>query len=134
MLFSGSISDKDITEKSGFLELLSNLIQCGKLQTGDGVTADKGFHREKEIDALGLKLNIPPFASCSAQMKATEVTETVKIAKHRVHVERPIARIKQFKILSGKISLTFFSIIDQIWLTCCLLTNFMPFLIQDKDI
>ena len=134
MLFSGSISDKDITEKSGFLELLSNLIQCGKLQTGDGVMADKGFHIEKEIDALGLKLNIPPFASCSAQMKATEVTETIKIAKHRVHVERAIARIKQFKILSGKISLTFFSIIDQIWLTCCLLTNFMPFLIQDKDI
>ena len=33
MLFSGSISDKDITEESGFLELLSNLIQCGKLQT-----------------------------------------------------------------------------------------------------
>mmetsp|Transcript_41415 Transcript_41415/g.66549 ORF Transcript_41415/g.66549 Transcript_41415/m.66549 type:complete len:87 (+) Transcript_41415:618-878(+) len=81
MLFSGSISDKDITEKSGFLELLSTLIQCGKLQSGDGVMADKGFHIEKEIEALGLKINIPPFASCSAQMKATEVTEAIKIAK-----------------------------------------------------
>lgn len=133
MLFSGSISDKDITEESGFLKLLSDLIKCGKLQNGDGIMVDKGFHIEKEIEAVGLKLNIPPFASCASQMKASEVTETVKIAKHRVHVERAIARIKQFKILSGKISLSFFSIIDQIWLTCCLLTNFMNFLIQDKN-
>lgn len=58
---------------------------------------DKGFHIENEIAAVGLKLNIPPFASCVSQMKASEVDETVK-AKHRVHVERAIARIKQFKI------------------------------------
>ena len=135
MLFCGSMSmsDKEITEESGFLKLLTDLIQCGKLQNGDGVMADKGFHIQKQIEDVGLRLNIPPFASCSAQMKASDVTETVKIAKHRVHVERAIARIKQFKILSGKISLSFFSIIDQIWLTCCLLTNFMPFLIQDKE-
>lgn len=66
-------------------------------------------------------------------MKASEVAETVKKAKHRVHVKRAIARIKQFKIFSGKISLSFFSIIDQIWLTCCFLTNFMNFFIQDKN-
>ena len=39
--------------------------------------------------------------------ESTEVTETIKIAKHRFHVERAIACIKQFKILSGKISLKF---------------------------
>lgn len=133
MLFSGSVSDKVITKESGFLKVLSDLKQCGKLQNGDGVMVDKGFNIEKEIEAIGLRLNIPPFASCATQMKASEVTETVKIAKHRVHVERAIARIKQFKILSGKISLSLFSIVDQIWLTCCVLTNFMPYLIQDKE-
>ena len=50
----------------------------------------------------------PPFASCSAQMEATEMTETIKIAKHWVHFKSVITRIKQFKILYGKISLTFF--------------------------
>ncbi|XP_055997032.1 uncharacterized protein LOC125678774 isoform X1 [Ostrea edulis] len=133
MLFSGSVSDKVITKESGFLKVLSDLKQCGKLQNGDGVMVDKGFNIEKEIEAIGIRLNIPPFASCATQMKASEVTETVKIAKHRVHVERAIARIKQFKILSGKISLSLFSIVDQIWLTCCVLTNFMPYLIQDKE-
>lgn len=43
MLFTGSISDKNITEESGFLKLLSDLIQSGKLQNGDGVMAAKGF-------------------------------------------------------------------------------------------
>lgn len=42
-------------------------------------------------------------------MKASKVAETVKIAKHRVRVERAIALIKQFKILSGKITLFFFN-------------------------
>lgn len=108
MLFTGSISDKDITVESGFLKLLSDLIQTGKLQNGDGVMADKGFRIENEIEAVGLQLNIPPFASCASQMKSPEVSETIKKAKHCVHVERAIARIKQFKILSGKISLSFF--------------------------
>lgn len=107
LLFTGSISDKDITEERGFLKLLSDLIQSGKLQTGDWVMAENGVHVEKEIEAVGPKLNIPPFASRASQMKASEVAETVKIAKHRVHVESDIARIKQFKIISGKISLFF---------------------------
>lgn len=132
MLYTGSISDKDITISSGFIDLLSELVKSGKLRRGDGVMADKGFPIEKEIEAVGLKLNIPPFAPSAAQMKPSDVTKTVKIAKHRVHVERAIARVKQFKILSRKISLSFFSSINQIWLTCCMLTSFMPFLIQDK--
>lgn len=131
MLFSGSISDKVLTKESGFLNILHNLIQQQKVKRGDGIMADKGFLIEDEIKDLGLKLNIPPFATKGVQMKPQDVLKTIKIAKHRVHVERAIARIKQFKILSGKISLSLFGCINQIWLVCCLLTNFMPFLIQD---
>ena len=130
MLFSGSISDKELTQKSGFLKLLQDLRQQGKINEGDGIMADKGFPIEDEIRNIGLNLNIPPFAT-GEQMKAGDVSKTIKIAKHRVHVERAIARIKQFKILSGKIPLSLFGSVDQIWLVCCLLTNFMPFLIQD---
>ncbi|XP_055997033.1 uncharacterized protein LOC125678774 isoform X2 [Ostrea edulis] len=72
MLFSGSVSDKVITKESGFLKVLSDLKQCGKLQNGDGVMVDKGFNIEKEIEAIGIRLNIPPFASCATQMKASE--------------------------------------------------------------
>ena len=47
-LFTGSISDKVITEQSGFYELLSLLKVQGYVKEGDAVMADKGFTIEKE--------------------------------------------------------------------------------------
>ena len=54
---------------------------------------DKGFLIEKEVEGIGLKLNIPPFARANRQMPHADVDLTKKIAKHRVHVERAIAKI-----------------------------------------
>ena len=51
-LFSGSISNKELTRRSGILELL---------EPGDSVMADKGFDIEEDLIPLGVKLNIPPF-------------------------------------------------------------------------
>ena len=53
-LFDGSISDKEIVRRSGFLakELWN---------TGDSVMADRRFVIEEELDPLGVQLNIPPF-------------------------------------------------------------------------
>jgi hypothetical protein len=59
---------------------------------------DKGFRINEEIEKLGLKLNIPPFANTGSQMSSADITLTEKIARHRVHVERAIARVKNFKI------------------------------------
>ena len=64
--------------------------------------ADKGFRIEKDIEKLGLRLNIPPFAPASGQMKSADVSMTEKVAIHRVHVERAIARVKKFKILDNR--------------------------------
>ena len=51
-LFPGSISDKQLTCKSGILDLL---------EAGDSLMADKGFDIEEYLIPLGVKLNIPPF-------------------------------------------------------------------------
>ena len=77
--------------------------------------ADKGFRIEKDIEKLGLRLNIPPFAPASGQMKSADVSMTEKVAIHRVHVERAIARVKKFKILDNRMDLSLFSSINQIW-------------------
>jgi hypothetical protein len=92
---------------------------------------DKGFNITTEMEELGLKLYIPPFASSDCQLTPAEVAKTKKIAKHRVHVERAIARIKNFKILSRCIPLSLYKNVNQIWTVCCFLTNFLPFLIND---
>ena len=94
--------------------------------------ADKGFNIEADVESIGLKLNIPPFAHSGKQMNQHDALYTKKIAMHRVHVERAIRRIKSFKILSGRIPLSMMSIVNQIWYVCSFLTNFMPQCIKKK--
>ena len=130
MLFSGSISDKEICEQSGFYKTLEALLEHGYLKKGDGVMVDKGFTIGNELEKLGLKLYIPPFAPGCGQMSAVDVAITKKIAAHRVHVERAISRIKKFKILKNNFDLSLFAVVDQIWFVCNILTNFGSFLIS----
>ena len=132
MLFSGAMSDRDIFVKSKFKETLQNLIEIGYLNRGDGVMADKGFNIEADVESIGLKLNIPPFAHSGKQMNQHDALYTKKIAMHRVHVERAIRRIKSFKILSRRIPLSMMSSVNQIWYVCSFLTNFMPPCIKKK--
>ena len=129
-LFSGAISDKSITSQSVFFDTLKTLKENGYLQDGDCVMVDKGFHIQKEVEELGLKLLIPPFATSDGQMSSADVALTKKIARHRVHVERAIARVKIFKIVGNKVDLRLFKSIDQIWFVCSFLTSFMPPLIN----
>ncbi|KAH6939003.1 hypothetical protein HPB50_015591 [Hyalomma asiaticum] len=49
----GSVSDKELVEKSGFLNL--------QFQPGDSVMADKGLKIQDLLSAKGVALNIPPF-------------------------------------------------------------------------
>ncbi|KAJ7996412.1 hypothetical protein DPEC_G00236810 [Dallia pectoralis] len=51
-LYTGSISDRELTERCGILNLL---------EPGDGCMADKGFTIEKMLADHGAKLIIPPF-------------------------------------------------------------------------
>jgi hypothetical protein len=133
MLFSGGISDKDIFVQSNFQDMLYDLIDEGYLRQGDALMADKGFNIEAEVGKCGLKLNIPPFATQGKQMSKSDAIFTKKIAKHRVHVERAIERIKRFKILSGKFKLSLFTLVNQIWYVCAMLTIFFPPCIQDSN-
>ena len=88
-LYPGSISDKEIVSKSGFLK---------HLQTGDLILADKGFLIES-IVPTGVAVNIPPFLN-NGKFTESEARATKSIAKCRIHVERANARLKDFKILS----------------------------------
>ena len=123
-LYTGAISDKEITRCSGILDLL---------EAGDSVMADKGFDiedllREKEVD-----LNIPPFLESRTQFSAAEVQKTKMIAKVRIHVERAIKRIKEFHIFDSDVPLSMLGSINQVYTVACLLTNFQGPLILNGD-
>ena len=108
-LFTGSISDKAITTESGFLRCLVSLIDCRYVKKGDAVMCDKGFTISQELEELNIGLNIPPFASTGSQMSMAHNSLTKKIARHRMHVEREIRKVKNFKIVSEVIPTTLYS-------------------------
>ena len=91
-LYDGSISDKEIVNRSGFLkkELWSD---------GDSVMADRGFTIHDELARVGVSLNIPAFLGGRDYLTKAEVKASQTIASVRIHVERAIQRIKTYSII-----------------------------------
>uniref|UniRef100_A0A146MVL5 THAP domain-containing protein n=1 Tax=Fundulus heteroclitus TaxID=8078 RepID=A0A146MVL5_FUNHE len=112
-LYTGSISDIEITKKSQLLQLL---------QPGDEVMADKGFLSEKILSEVGVKL-IPPLKK-STQLSEPDTQKTQAIARMRVLVERAIRRVKEYHIWDGIVPLSMVGSVNQLWVICCLMSNF----------
>ena len=70
----------------------------------------------------GVALNIPPM-KVSDQFTKKELTTTRRIATLRIHIERAIGRIKNFKLLSD-IPNSMTRIADRIFFVCTMLSNF----------
>ena len=115
--YEGSISDRKLVEVCGLLE---------KLEPGDEVMADKGFKIQDMLVPYGVRLNVPPFLQSNTQMAACDVFTTKKIARLRVHVERAIGRVKDYRILQGVLPASMWDSISDIIYVCCMLTNFGP--------
>ena len=115
--YEGSISDRHLFEVCGLLE---------KLEPGDEIMADKGFLIQDLLIPRGIRLNIPPFLQSNSQMPASDVFLTRKIARLRVHVERAIGRVKDFRILQNNLPASMWDSINELLYVGCRLTNFGP--------
>ena len=60
--------------------------------------ADKGFDIQNDLKKLGLQLNIPPFLKDKVGFEEDDVIKTQTIARHRIHVERAICKVRRFQI------------------------------------
>jgi len=56
---------------------------------------DTGFTIANELKEIGIGLHIPPVAT-GLKMSMPDTYLTSKIAKHRVHIERLIAKVKTY--------------------------------------
>ena len=124
-LYTGSISDKEIVIRSGFLEILKNKVAVGEILAGDAVMADKGFDIGDELKKVNLCLNIPLFLANQSSFSEGDVIKTQTVAQHRIHIERAIGKVRRFQIFSSEIPVTMFGNINQIWTVCCMLSNFI---------
>ena len=114
-MYTGAISDKEITRCSGILNLL---------EAGDSVMADKGFDIEDLLRERSVSLNLPPFLDSRSQFSATEVQQIKMIAKLRIHVERAIRRIKEYHIFDSDVPLSMLGSVNQPYTVICLTYRF----------
>ena len=92
--FEGSISDRKIVEKSGFLDFI---------EEGDLVLADRGFTIRDLLVKKGADLVIPPFLGRRKSLTLREEALTKVISKARIHIERWNHRMKQFLFVKGPV-------------------------------
>ncbi|CAC5359814.1 unnamed protein product [Mytilus coruscus] len=113
-LFEGSISDRAIIEKNGFLDFINS---------GDLILADRGFTIEDLLMAQAV-LNKPPFLGKRTKFTPEEEFKTRRIAKAGIHVERVIERVKKFNLLRRNNPLSLSPIADQMVFVASCLVNF----------
>lgn len=70
--WGGRVSDKNLTQNSGFLQLLEH---------GDVVLADRGFTIRDDVGVHGAKLQIPAFTRGKKQLPQRDVEMSMKLAK-----------------------------------------------------
>ena len=126
-VYVGSISDVELTRRSGFLTKLED-------KPGISIMTDRGFTIKDMLKDLGIDLNIPPFLEGRRQLPSTEVEAGRKIASVRIHVERAIGRMNWFGILKGTIPISLAQLTNHIVYVCAFLTNFGPALVSSPEV
>lgn len=120
-LYTGAISDRELTRQSGLLN---------KLLPGDQVMADKGFTVADLLMDVGASLVLPPFLKTGGQFTEQQVVKCRQVASLRIDVERVIRRIKTYGILQGITPINSLDLLDRVFTVCSYLTNFQSALVR----
>ena len=121
--YSGSASDRFITEDS-------NVVQ--KFHPGFIAMFDKGFTVQDIFLPRQVKVKVPPFVRSKRQFTPSEISECKRIARARIHIERVMGRLKEFRLLDHTLPLTLLDIIDEVWLIAAAITNLQPPLVKGQ--
>lgn len=119
--FEGATSDRQIFKDCGIMD---------HLDVADVVMADRGFDVKDLLNEIGCQLIIPPFLKGRKKFTKMEVRSTRSIAAARVHVERTIGRMKNYRILQKVIPKTMVSIVSQTTFVIAMLVNFQENIVK----
>jgi hypothetical protein len=126
--FGGKASDKFLFNESKVIEKSREMVGEEKF----GIMVDKGYLIEQECAQANVDLFIPAKKQ-GAQFSKDAAIESKKIAAARVHVERVIGRLRNFKIIRDRIKPHLYNSMDDIMFICCALVNLQtPVLADDK--
>ena len=111
----GSISDRAIVEKSGFLDIID---------PGDIILADRGFTIDDLLCRKGARLIIPPFMEKRDALSLEDEIRTSQIAKARIHIERWNKRLKNFRFVQRPIHNTKMCLLTPAVFVCGIFANY----------
>ena len=86
---------------------------------------DRGFNIQDLLLSREVKLVIPPFTKGKTQFVKGKVEQTSSAARARIHIEKVIGRIKDFRILNFR-ALTMVDLLDDIFTVASALVNLTP--------
>ncbi len=86
---------------------------------------DRGFLVEKEMRQRGVSVIMPPFNKATqGRFSGADALRTRKIANARIHVERMIGKVRNWRITTRLIPQSLIPQISQITYICACLTNY----------
>ena len=112
--YGGSISDKQLTLDSGYLDFVDPHTE---------IMVDKGFNIKEESAARFINVLVPPANRGQSQMLPKDIKKTNDIAKLRILVEQVIRRFKTFNIIAKELPISLTNNLDNIITICSALTN-----------
>ena len=112
-IYPGSISDSEITEKSGTMLYVEEEHE---------VMSDKGFSIQDLCAIKGVFLNRPKQKD-GDQFNEADVQKNFDIASTRIHVERYIGRVRDWTILNKVWPLNRMDMLSSTWQTICHIVN-----------
>ena len=107
--YGGAASDRYINETCGIVE---------KLQFGDNLMADKGFNMNDLLVSTGSSLIIPPILRDKNRFSNKNCKATSNVAKDCIHMEKAIARVKDFRIFNDAFPTILKDQLDVIFMLC----------------
>ena len=120
--WGGRVSDKEIFLRCGYFE---------KLEFGNEIGGDRGFPVKHECASRGITCHLPDFTRGKKQLSSFEVVRSRRLAQIRIHVERVIGMLRNFRILNNVFPLKCLDELDDIVFIICALTNLQPPIVKD---
>jgi len=96
---------------------------------------DRNFNIGDLLLQRGVKLHMPPFTrkkedGTGKTLNQREILKTREIASLRIHVERAIGRMKNFKILTNTMHFNLWPLLYQILVIVAVFCNLLPSLVK----
>lgn len=124
-LYGGRISDTELVHRSGVIQELESKGFGGC--EGYQVMADRGFNAiGVQLLEIGMSLVAPPWSrQGEEQFQADDAKYTQEVANVRIHVERAIGALKEWKICETKFCSTRMDIVSTAVCVCGALVNML---------